>query len=488
VILLGIDVGTQGARVLACDPQGAVLAQAGEAFAARPPGELPAGWFEQHPDDWWTATTACLRRVVGLLANGGHAPAAIAGLSVASTSGSVCLVDAAGQPQGPALMYNDARAVAEAQEVSAAGAALEAKLGYRFASSYALPKLLWLKRHQPARFEAARHILSPTDFIVGRLSGQFDVSDYNNALKTGFDLLDECWPEFIERDLGIPRERLPHIVAPGTPVGQVTEQAAAATGLAAGTPVLAGTTDGCAAQVSTGAVAPGEWNSTLGTTLVLKGVTRSLLRDPLGRIYCHRHPDGYWLAGGASNVGGECIAQRFPAAHLERLNAAALAHAPSDLIIYPLVARGERFPFVRPQAQGFTLGDSAGASEEMLYTAYLEGVGYVERLAYETLHGLGAELGDAIYAAGGATGSGAWLQLRADILGRALWVPRAGGSAMGAAIVAAAGALYGGIVPAAQAMVRIEAHVEPRPALRAQYDERYARFCAACRERGYLEA
>ncbi len=488
MILLGVDVGTQGARALACDPQGAVLAQAAEPFPSTAADEQPAGWFEQHPDDWWRAAAACLRQVVAQLARDGRASAEIAGLAVASTSGSVCLVDAAGRPQGPALMYNDARAVAEAEEVSTAGATLEAKLGYRFASSYALPKLLWLKRHRPAQFEGARHFLSPTDFIVGCLCGRFDVSDYNNALKTGFDLVDGCWPEFIERDLGIPRERLPQVVAPGTPVGEVSNQAAAATGLTAGTPVLAGMTDGCAAQVSTGAVAPGAWNSTLGTTLVLKGVTRQLVRDPLGRIYCHRHPDGYWLPGGASNVGGECVAQRFPAAHLERLNAAALTHAPSDLVIYPLLGRGERFPFVRPGAEGFTLGRAKDVGEESLYTAYLEGVGYVERLAYEVVQKLGAEVSDAVYVAGGATSSQAWLQLRADILGRVLRVPRTGGSAMGAAIVAAAGTLYGGIVPAAQAMVQIVAQVEPRPNLRTAYDERYARFCAACRERGYLEA
>ena len=544
-MFLGIDVGTNGARALVCDDQGEVIAHAEEPFALRSAPALPPGWFEQWADDWWTATVACLCRVTQALQQAGRAPAAIRGISVTSTSGTVCLVDAKGDVLGPALMYNDGRATAEAEEVNRAGVALADKLGYRFAASFALPKLLWLRRHEPERFRAARYFISPTDFIVGRLTGRFDVSDYSNALKTGYDLIEERWPDFIEAELGIPIGHLPKVVAPGTPVGAVTGAAAAETGLTAETPVLAGMTDGCASQVSTAAVAPGQWNSTLGTTLVIKGVTRALLRDPSGAVYCHRHPDGYWLPGGASNTGGEGIARNFEPTRLDALNAAALACAPTDLIVYPLARPGERFPFARPEARGFAVpfpagerggGQGAvggqvplplglpsrtgvppvfaartvaaktgwrgsapdgalrqdlplpkGGEEATLYTACLEGVGYVERLAYETLAGLGAEVGDAIYVAGGANSSAAWLQIRADILGKTLRVPAAGGGAMGAAIVAASRTAYTGIIPAARAMVRIVQEIHPRPALQTAYDERYACFCAVCRERGYLD-
>jgi xylulokinase len=434
--------------------------------------------------DWWEATTCCLSDVVGLLCAFGTRVGAIAGLSVTSTSGTVCLVDAAGESVGPALMYNDQRAMAEADEVNQAGATLTAKLGYRFPPSWALPKLLWLRRHDVERFQAVRHFLSPTDFIIGRLTGEFGITDYSNALKTGYDLVDGSWPGFIVCELGIPADRLPAVVAPGAFVGHVCASAACTTGLAEGIPVLAGMTDGCASQVSTGAVAPGQWNSTLGTTLVIKGVTRDLLRDPLGRVYCHRHPDGHWLPGGASNTGGECIARRFGPDRLSALNALALERAPTDLIIYPLVRLGERFPFAKPEARGFTLGEASDEATD--YAAYLEGVGYVERLAYEVLAGLGAEVGGPIYAAGGATQSSPWLQLRADILSRQMLVPENSGGAMGAAIVAAGSTIYPGIVPAARAMVRIVQTVDPRPSESVAYDERYARFLEACRERGYI--
>jgi len=482
--VLGIDVGTQGARVLVCDPRGAVAARADHPFDLEAVPGLPAGWAEQNPADWWQATTLCLRRAVQGLRDRGLSPEAIAGISLTSTSGTVCLADEQGRALGTALMYSDRRAGAEAEEANTAGSALIAKLGYRFSASFSLPKLLWLARHDPARFAAARYLLSPADYIVGCLTGEWGVSDYTNVLKTGYDLVAGAWPAFIEDALGLPRQRLPRVVAPGTPVGALSDAVAAATGLAAGTPVLAGMTDGCASQVSTGAVAPGQWNSTLGTTLVLKGVSRELLRDPLGRIYCHRHPDGHWLPGGASNTGGECLARHFAAEEFAQLDTQALQHSPTDVIIYPLEKPGERFPFVNPAAQGFRLGEPSSKAE--LFAAYLEGVGYVERLAYDTLESLGAELGPEVHVAGGATKSAPWVQIRADILGKTLLAPQDSGGAMGAAVIAAGGTLYRGIVPAARAMVRLAAEVRPRPELAAAYDDRYQRFRAACRARGYI--
>ncbi len=482
--VLGIDVGTQGARALVSDPAGTVIAHAEEPFLSEAVPSLPQGWFEQHPSDWWATTASCLRQVAHLVQEAGVDTSDIKGISVTSTSGTVCAIDENGKPLGSALMYNDRRSGKEATEVNNAGAALAKKLGYRFSASFALPKILWLRRHDPKRFNTARYFLSPTDFIIGWLTGSFGITDYSNALKTGYDLMDDHWPDFIESELNIPRERLPKVVAPGTEVGTVSLKAAEETGLAADTPVMAGMTDGCASQVSTGAVAPGQWNSTLGTTLVIKGVTRKLIRDPAGRVYCHRHPDGHWLPGGASNTGGESISRIFDAGRLEELNARALDRTPTDLIVYPLVRPGERFPFSKPEAQGFVLGEAS--DDVTLYAAYLEGVGYVERLAYDVLGDLGAEIGDEIHVAGGATSSAVWLQLRADILGKVLPVPEMSGGAMGAAIVAAGGVIYHGIVPAARAMVRIAKQVEPRPKLKTPYDERYARFCAACRERGYI--
>jgi xylulokinase len=504
-IFLGLDVGTQGARALVCRApdagdgspardKGQVLAQASRPF---PPGtvvaDLPDGYAEQAPAGWWQAAAECLRRVVARVP-----PGAIHALSVTSTSGTLCLLDAGGQPLIPALMYNDARAREEAAEVQAAGAALAGRLGYRFNPSFALAKLLWLARRCPEVLERTCYVAHAADFIVGQLSGAYGVTDFSNALKTGFDLsprpeggFADCWPAFIAEKLALPVDKLPRVVAPGEVIGAVTAEAAGATGLRPGTPVVAGMTDGCAGQVAAGAVAPGDWNSTLGTTLVVKGVTRRLLCDPQGRIYSHRHPDGYWLPGGASNTGGELLAARFPTADLVALDRRAAALAPTGLIAYPLARRGERFPFVQPDAEGFVVPFGPGrgtgsAGEESLYAAYLEGVAYVERLAYETLEALGATVGPVIRAAGGAARSQAGLQKPADGRNPGLLRPAETGAAMGAAILAASRTRYDGVISAAREMVQVERRVSPRESNLAEYEERYRRFCEECAGRGYV--
>ncbi|MGQ9682351.1 MAG: FGGY-family carbohydrate kinase [Anaerolineae bacterium] len=475
-VVIGIDLGTSGVRAVAVDAQGRIAAEGTAPLNCEVKG-LPAGWFEQEMAPWWAAACAALRQTTTHLAG-----APVEAIGVSGTSGTLCALDDAGAPVRPAVMYSDSRSRHEAAEAQAAGTEVAAALGYRFSPSFALPKLLWVLRHEPDVAARARWFLSPSDWLIGRLSGAWGVSDWTNALKWGYDVRRGAWPEYM-RDLGVPVERLPRVSAPGAQVGGVTAPAAAQTGLPPGAPVLAGVTDGCGSQFSTGAVAPGEWNSTLGTTLVVKGVSTELLRDPLGRLYSHRHPEGHWLPGAASTTGGEAIASRFAAGELDALNAVALQCAPTDLIVYPLVRRGERFPFVAPEAEGFVLGQAEDRA--IFYAAHLEGVAYVERLAYQVLEQIGLPVGPDLYAAGGANRSAAWLQLRADITGKRLRVPRTSGAAMGAALLAAASAWHGSLSEAARAMVHIEREVEPRPHLRAAYDERYGRFLCELERRGY---
>ena len=208
--------------------------------------------------------------------------------------------------------------------------------------------------------------------------------------------------------------------------------------------------------------------------------------DPLGRVYCHRHPAGWWLPGGASNTGCECLAQTFGPEETVRRSATALDHAPTGLVAYPLVGRGERFPFPAPDAEGFLLGEPRDRDE--LFVAYLEGVACLERLAYDTLDELGAEVGGGVFSAGGGSRSDAWLQIRADVLGRSVLRPELTGAAAGAAILAAGLEHFEGLEAAARAMVRIEKEVAPRPQLAAVYNEKFARFREECMRRGYLPA
>ncbi|MCS7061171.1 MAG: FGGY family carbohydrate kinase [Anaerolineae bacterium] len=479
-VVVGIDVGTQGARVLAVSPQGDVVASAAALFETTWQA-LPADHCEQHPLDWWHATAACLRRVTDALSNKAY----IAGVAADSTSGTIVMVDARGTPLRPALMYNDMRSRPYVAEVRAAGHELEQRLGYTFNASFGLPKMLWLTREEPELASRANAFIHATDFILGKLSGDFHVTNYSDALKSGYDLIAARWPAFIEHDLGIPLERLPRVTPPGALIGTVTQVAAEETGLPAGTRVFSGATDGTAAQIASGAVEPGAWNTSLGTTLVIKGITERLLIDPQGRIYSHRHPEGWWMPGGASNTGAEWIAREHAHGDLSTLDAAADQRVPTALIRYPLARTGERFPFIHPEAIGFIDGETESTDAIDRFAAGLEGTALLERLSYDTLQDIGASVGASIHTTGGGSRSVVWLKIRASALGRTLIRPRVSETAMGAALLAAGGAWHGSLSTAARQMVKPDAVVEPDERLARAYQARYEGFKSALRQRGY---
>jgi xylulokinase len=477
--VIGIDLGTQGVRVLAVSPQGEVLAAAHSALPALRAG-LPAGWLEQSPQDWWRELIACLRNILSQLASGVQ----VSALSVDSTSGTILPVDRNGEPLYPAILYNDRRSEDQAQRIASLAVAHQQAHGYRFAASFGLPKILWLKENLPGLFDRTDRFLHAADFLVGRLTGDFGTTDSSNALKSGVDLFSLSWPAFIETDLGIPLGRLPQVCLPGTVIGQVCAQAAGETGLRQGMTVVAGATDGTAAQLASGASRPGDWNSTLGTTLVLKGITRELVRDPQGRLYSHRHPQGWWMPGGASNTGAEWISLEHPAADLRELDRLAEKLLPTRLLRYPLARMGERFPFIHKSAVGFTLGESDDPLER--YASGLEGVAFLEKLAFQVVEQLGMPVGETIYLTGGAARSATWNRIRASVLERHLVRPAVAETAMGAALLAACGSWYPGLQTAVQEMVHPLEVIAPQPGWQAFYAEQFSKFHYELERRGYL--
>jgi len=479
-VVLGIDLGTQGVRILAVTPHGEVRAAA-QAALAPAEGSLPDGWFEQSPQEWWLAVCACLQQLVTQL------PAAmqVAGLCVVSTSGTILPVNPSGEPLYPAVMYNDRRSEAQVSQVRRAGADHQMRHGYVFGSSYALPKILWFKQQRDEIYSNTWKFLHAADYIAGKLTGSYRFSDTSNALKTGYDLIELKWADFIESDLGIRHSLLPQVLLPGAISGQVSAAAAQETGLPEGTPVVAGATDGTAAQIASGASIPGDWNSTLGTTLVIKGISPQLVIDPLGRVYSHRHPEGWWMPGGASNTGAEWIQRGYADADPAELDDRSSRFVPTGLIRYPLVKTGERFPFMSQNAVGFTIGEPVDALEA--YAAGLEGLALLERQAYQMLAQLGLEIGPRIYITGGGSRSRLWSQIRASVLGRVLVRPQVTETAMGAAMLAATGCWYPSLQEAAKEMVRVSHIIEPVPAWLSVYEEHFQVFQAELRNRGYLE-
>ncbi|MEV6284076.1 FGGY family carbohydrate kinase [Kribbella sp. NPDC051770] len=450
---IGVDLGTQSVRAVLVDSSGDVLSRASRPLTSRR-GEV---WHEQDPREWISTVEQVLAEVTPY--------GEVEGLAICSTSGTVVLTDRDGRPVSPALMYDDARAAGFLPRIVAAD---PERWGSSMQPTWALPKVLWLGP------ESDQLVAHSADVVAAHLARHPVATDTSHALKTGYDF---GWPtESFER-LGLSADVLPGVVLPGTVIGNVKAQVS---GVPAGTPIVAGMTDGCAAQIAAGALTPGAWNSVLGTTLVLKGVTKELIHDPTGAVYSHRHPDGDgWLPGGASNTGAGALTAMLPGADLDVLDRAAWDRQ-VEAAIYPLTKPGERFPFVAPEAEGFVLGEVTDDLDR--YVAVQHGVAFVERLAFEHLAGLGAEPPRSVALTGGAVRSEHWNQLRADVLGVPVELPEAADPAYGMAVLAASGGTS--VAETARRMVRVSRALEPRKSDRLE--QLYGEFVAELKRREYL--
>jgi len=469
MLYMGIDVGTQGVRCVVADEKGTVAAAKSVAFARL--NIAGDGLYEQSPADWRTAAEESIRDCVAQLKQAGVSSGSIRAISIDGTSGTIVPLDENNVPLTNGLMYNDPRAKAEAAEIHAAMGAHEKKLGLKFGASFSLPRVLWFQRQRPEIYEKTRTFAHQADYITGLLCGEYRVSDYSNALKTGYDLIDNLWPGEISA-LGVDADKLPSIVRPGAEIAHVTKEAAERLGLSESTVVVGGSTDGYASALAAGAVETGSWASIIGTTFVLKGVTEDLIIDPNGSSYSHRLPSGEWMLGGASNLGGKCLNLCANGRSFDELNAESESLIPTGVRCYPLSGKGERFPFVDPNFEPFYIGN---IFEGRLYPALMEGVGFGERFAFERMMSLGAQVGDTIRTTGGACRSELWLRIRASILNRRLQVPKVVDAAMGSALVAASED-FGSLSAAAKAMIQYEKTVEPDAKLVSRYDEIYRQF------------
>lgn len=472
-VWLGLDIGTQGVRAVFVDAAGSLCGTGSSTLA---PGSREGSRHEQDPQSWWDALCDASRQAIAHL-TGQH----IVGVAIDSTSGTLLVVDENGQARGQALMYDDARASIQATRAQEAGSDLWATLGYRIQASWALPRLCWLLDN--GMIGAGDTAVHQGDYVASRLAGHLVATDTSSALKTGYDLINERWPSDVFDTLGIPATVLPDVVRPGAKIGEVCAAAAEATGIPRGTPIKAGTTDGCAAQISTGALASGQWSSALGTTLVIKGATSDLLLDPEGSVYCHRNPDGGWLPGGASSSGAAIVSANLDGADLAALTAD-LPSFPVSGFAYPLVGQGERFPFSSSDAHQVVPSGLTGAET---LAAIMQSVAFVERLSYDVLAGLGADTTGTVSFSGGATANPVWNQLRCDLLGRTVLLPTSSQAAVGAAVIAAAEP--GQLAQTAQAMVHISQTLTPTDdaAYRHALESAYREFVDELVERGWLD-
>ncbi len=471
----GVDVGTQGARVVLVNQEGKLIASDARKF------KLDDRFREeQSPELWWKD---CKEMMTVLIAS---LPASIdksriQALSVTSTSGTVIPLDKNNAPLHDAIMYSDPRSAEQGKRCKEV-ATKYVKEGYTgFNASSGISKMVWFQETYPEKAETIELWVHASDFIVGKLSSNYKTTDYTNVLKSAYDLENLEWPAYVINELGIKRSCLQEVVPSGTVVGKLDAELASSWGIPQ-IAIVVGMTDGCATQMASGAVKPGNWNTTIGTTLVIKGVTKSNVIDPLGRLYSHRHPEGYWMPGGASNTGADWISLDF-ADNLQVLNVEAEQLVPTGLLAWPLKQEGERYPIMAAQARGFY---PEGVSQAAQFTAGLEGVAFIERLAYEIIEDLSSEKVEAVYSAGGGSNSDIWLQIRASVLNVPIYKCKEASGAFGAAIMAASNTFYSSLIEAASAMTQIEKEVLPNADLVSAYETQYRAFKQKLSDLNYI--
>ncbi len=421
-IVLGIDLGTSGVRVCAIDGAEAVV---GSSSTALPPPRQLGAAIEQDPELWWRAvveTMTTLGRSLDL--------SRVSRIAVDGTSGTLLLVDDAGQPCSAGLMYNDSRAARQALDIAEVAPAESGAHG----PSAALAKLMHL-RHEGIGAHAL-HAMHQADWIAGRLAGRFGISDENNALKLGYDPVTRMWPSWID-ELHVPRALLPQVVVPGSLIGHIQLAIAAQIGLPTTVEIRAGTTDGVASFLATRAADPGDAVTSLGTTLVVKLLSDRPIFAANQGIYSHRLGDR-WLAGGASNSGGAALLAHFTAERMAELTPQLNPAKSTGLDYYPLPKPGERFPIA-----DLTLAPRVSprpADDVQFFQGLLEGIAAIEARAYAQLRVLGAPALRRVISIGGGARNTAWTTIRQ----RALGVPVTGATRTEASFGTALLALHGG--------------------------------------------
>jgi sugar (pentulose or hexulose) kinase len=399
---LGLDFGTSGARACVINVNGQVMFEAHVEYIVAQ---------QQDTNDWRSALFNLLAQIPAAQR------AALAAISVDGTSGTVLLASDELEPVGPPLLYNDMQAGTGAEGVLLPSG---------------LAKGVWLMEQPGA--EQARYFFHQADWLAALLTGVGGVSDYHNALKSGFDPQNLNWPAWIQV---LPIAKLlPKVVTPGTSLGRINRHTARHFNLNPDCIVRAGTTDSIAAFIATGVKQPGHAVTSLGTTLVLKLLSTTRVESADYGVYSHRFGN-LWLAGGASNSGGGVLRQFFNDEALITLSMQIDAEQASGLDYYPLPCPGERFPVADPAL--LPRLTPRPLDDAQFLHGMLEGMARIEAQGYARLVELGATPLQHVISAGGGSKNETWRRIREKRLGVSFETAHQGEAAFGAAKLALAG-------------------------------------------------
>jgi len=395
---IGVDLGTSGCRAIAINRDGALVASS---TASLPAPERENSHCEQEPSLWWESVCIVLAGVLEQIPTRN-----ISAIAVDGTSGTVFMIDDHGNPLAPALMYDDARSQTEATRISAIAPDSSAAHG----AASGLAKLLYLQQQPYA--SRAEYMVHQADWISGRLCGSFGTSDENNCLKLGYDAIHRQWPEWF-KPLGVRTKLLPRVVVAGTCIGTIDKTIGDQLGLRTNTKIIAGTTDGVAAFLATGAHTIGDGVTSLGSTLVLKVLSDKPVFSPSHGVYSHRLGNR-WLAGGASNCGGKVLLQYFTQQQLDQMTPLLRPERTTGLDYYPLPAQGERFPYNDPAM--LPRLSPRPTDDVLFFQGILEGIALIEADGYHLLASHGAPYPTTIRSVGRGAHNQAWTEIRGKLL------------------------------------------------------------------------
>ena len=480
-MFLGMDVGTGGTRAVLVDRTGRVVASHSAAHAEID-SEHP-GWAEQSPDDWWRAAQEA---IAGVLA--AKPDAAIEAIGLTGQMHGCVMLDAAGEVLRPALIWCDQRTEPQCDwlnETIGRDRLIELTCNPAL-PNFTVTKLLWVRQHQPEIFAKIAHVLCPKEYVRFRMTGEYAIDMQEASGTLLLDVTHRRWSREVADAAGIPMSWLPRLFEGPEICGRISAEGAAATGLAAGLPVVAGAGDQGAGAVGMGILAPGSVSATIGTSGVVFAATDAPLKDAKGRLhtFCHAAP-GRWHVMGVTNgaglslqyfrnlFGADGAGGRMSYDRLSEL--AAEAQPASGGLLWAPYLFGERTPHLDAEARAAFVGITASTKYADFVRAVMEGVAFSLRDSFTLFAELRIPV-ERIRLGGGGARSKVWAQIQADVYGQPVELLEAEeGGAFGAALLAGAGVgAWESVESACAETVRVAQVIEPEHA--ASMTSAYERF------------
>jgi xylulokinase len=483
--VLGIDVGTGGTRVLVVDQDGRLLGAATEEHQNFASPQI--GWAEQDPQDWWRACGIAVRKALT------QAKISSEQISCVGFSGQMhgaVTLDAAGKPVRPALIWCDVRTEQQCIELTQKiGADRLIQLTCNPAlPNFTITKLLWIRENEPEKWKQVRHVLLPKDYVRFRLTGDrgMDMADASGTLM--LDVAHRRWSSEVLQAAELDASLLPPLYESPDVCGAISAEGAAATGLKAGTPVVAGAGDQAAGAVGMGIVAPGAVSVTIGTSGVVFAATGSPALDPKGRLhtFCHAIPNRWHIMGVTQSAGLSLrwFRDNFVGAGdgktdpYDMLTAEAKKVSPgADGLLWTPYLMGERTPHLDPNARGALVGLTASHTRGHVVRAILEGVAFSLKDTFTIFGEMKVPIGN-IRLGGGGAKSPLWRQIQADVYGSDVEIiEQEEGAAYGAAILAGVGAkMWPSVDDACKNIVRASERICLQPAASKIMTASYAAY------------